>query len=407
MQPGVVVLLLTLLLGIQPITTDLYLPALPTLQRDLGAGMGATQLTLSALIISFGLAQLVAGPLSDRFGRRPLLIGGLGLYTVASVGGALAGDIDSLIAWRTVQGVGMAGAVTCARSILRDLFEPQEGARVMSRALGGLGVIAMLSPLLGGLIVQWLDWHWALLVLALFGAGSLAFVGLRYRESVPALNRQATDPATLWRNWLQVLRHPTFRAWTALQALAYGGLFVILAASSFVYIEVLGLSKLGYGLLMAANSLCYIAGTALCRRWLAQVGLRSAVRRGAWFSLLGGLGMAAVSIAGMHTVWALFLPQCLFALGHGIHQPCGQAGAVGPFPEKAGTAASLSGCAMMVVAFGVGLWLGQRLDGTVYPLGFGVAAFGVGLALVGWTWVQRDGEPAAPHRAAAGLGGPG
>ena len=405
MHPGVVVLLLTLLLGILPITTDLYLPALPTLQRDLGAGMGATQLTLSALIISFGLAQLVAGPLSDRFGRRPVLLGGLGLYTVASIGGALAGEIDSLIAWRAIQGVGMAGAVTCARSILRDLFEPQEGARVMSRALGGLGVIAMLSPLLGGLIVQWLDWHWALLVLALFGAASLAYVGLRYQESVPALNPKATDPATLWRNWVLVLRHPTFRAWTALQALAYGGLFVILAASSFVYIEVLGASKVGYGLLMAGNSLCYIAGTWLCRRWLAGVGLRAAVRRGAWFSLVGGLGMAAVSVFGVHTVWALFLPQCLFAVGHGIHQPCGQAGAVGPFPEKAGTAASLSGCAMMLLAFAVGLWLGQRLDGTVYPLGFGVAAFGVGLALVAWTWVQRDGEPALPHTATLGAGG--
>ena len=405
MHPGVVVLLLTLLLGIQPITTDLYLPALPSLQHDLGASMGATQLTLSALIISFGLAQLVAGPLSDRFGRRPVLLGGLGLYTVASIGGALSGEIDSLIAWRAIQGVGMAGAVTCARSILRDLFEPQEGARMMSRALGGLGVIAMLSPLLGGLIVQWFDWHWALLALALFGVASLAYAGLRYQESAPALNPQATDPATLWRNWVLVLSHPTFRAWTALQALAYGGLFVILAASSFVYIEVLGSSKVGYGLLMAGNSLCYIAGTWLCRRWLASVGLRAAVRRGAWFSLVGGLGMAAACVAGVHTVWALFLPQCLFALGHGIHQPCGQAGAVGPFPEKAGTAASLSGCAMMLLAFGVGLWLGQRLDGTVYPLGFGVAAFGIGLALVAWTWVQRDGEPAGPTTAAVGLGG--
>jgi DHA1 family bicyclomycin/chloramphenicol resistance-like MFS transporter len=265
----------------------------------------------------------------------------------------------------------------------------------------------MLSPLLGGLIVQWFDWHWALLVLALFGVASLAYAGLRYRESAPALNPLATDPATLWRNWVLVLRHPTFRAWTALQSLAYGGLFVILAASSFVYIEVLGTSKVGYGLLMAGNSLCYIAGTWLCRRWLASVGLRAAVRRGAWFSLVGGLGMAAFSVAGVHTVWALFLPQCVFALGHGIHQPCGQAGAVGPFPEKAGTAASLSGCAMMMVAFVVGLWLGQRLDGTVYPLGFGVAAFGIGLALVAWTWVQRDGEPAAPRTAAVGVGGQG
>lgn len=402
MQPGVVVLLLILLLGIQPITTDLYLPALPTLQRELGAGIAATQLTLSGLIIAFGLAQLVAGPLADRFGRRPVLLSGLLLYTAASIGGALAQTIEALVAWRVLQGIAMAAAVTCGRSIVRDLFEPQDGARVMSRALSGLGIIAMLSPLAGGVIVQWLNWHIALLVLAVFGAATLATVAWRYEETVPERDPRATRLGPLLQNWLTVLRHPTFRAWTSLSALAYGGLFVILAGSSFVYIGVLGLSKMGYGLLMAGNSVAYIAGTFLCRHWLVRHGLRGAVSRGAWFSLVGGLGMAAVSLAGWHTVWALFLPQCLYAVGHGIHQPCGQAGAVGPFPDKAGTAASLSGFTMMLSAFLVGAWLGQRLDGTVYPLAFGVAVFGVGIALVGWTLVQRDGEAPAP-RLAAGL----
>ena len=392
MRHGVVVMLLTLLLGIQPITTDLYLPALPTLQRELGASMSSTQLTLSALIIAFGLAQLVAGPLSDRFGRRPVLLTGLALYTAASIGGALSPSIEALIAWRILQGAAMAAAVTCARSILRDLFEPRDGARVMSRALSGLGVIAMLSPLVGGLVVQWLNWHLALLILALFGAGSLAFVGWRYTETVPTRNPRATQLAPLLRNWREVLRHPGFRAWAVLSSLAYGGLFVILAGSSFVYIEVLGVSRVGYGLLMAGNSIAYIVGTLLCRRWLASHGLRGTVRRGAWFSLVGGVAMAGFSLAGASSVWSLFLPQCVFVVGHGIHQPCGQAGAVGPFPEKAGTAASLSGFAMMLSAFCVGLWLGQRLDGTVYPLSLGVAAFGVGLAIVAWTLVQRHGE---------------
>jgi DHA1 family bicyclomycin/chloramphenicol resistance-like MFS transporter len=254
-------------------------------------------------------------------------------------------------------------------------------------------------------VVQWLDWHWALLMLALFGAGTLAYVGWRYEESLVQCNRDATRPGPLWRNWVTVAKNPSFRAWTTLLSLAYGGLFVILAASSFVYIEVLGVSKLGYGLLMAGNSLSYIAGTWLCRRWLASVGLRAAVRRGAWFSLCGGLGMAAASIAGWHTVWALFLPQCLFMVGHGVHQPCGQAGAVGPFPEKAGTAAALSGFVMMLSAFCVGLWLGQRLDGTVYPLSFGVMAFGIGLATVAWTLVQRDGDPAPARHDAVVLKG--
>lgn len=396
MAPATVVLLLTLLLGIQPITTDLYLPALPTLQRELGASVSSVQLTLSALIISFGLAQLVAGPLADRFGRRPVLLAGLVAYTVASLGAAWSQHIDTLVAWRAVQGAAMAAAVTGARSIVRDLFEPQDGARVMSRALSGLGVIAMLSPLVGGVLVQFLSWHVALMTLALFGAATLAIVTWRYQETLRQRDIHATSLGPLWRNWREVLANRTFRAWTLLSMLAYGGLFVILAGSSFVYIDVLGLSRIGYGVLMAVNSLSYIAGTFLCRQWLSRHGLRGTVKRGTAFSLLGGLGMAGMSLAGVHTVWALFVPQCLFAVGHGIHQPCGQAGAVGPFPDKAGTAASLSGFGMMLSAFGVGQWLGWRLDGTVYPLSLGVAAFGIGLTVVGLTLIQRDGEAHRP-----------
>ncbi|WP_298831018.1 multidrug effflux MFS transporter [uncultured Piscinibacter sp.] len=400
MSAPVVVLLLTLLLGIQPITTDLYLPALPTLQRDLGASMSATQLTLSALIICFGLAQLVAGPLADRFGRRPVLLTGMVVYTLASVASALAPSIEWLVGWRALQGAGMAAAVTCARSIVRDLFPPQEGARVMSKALSGLGVIAMASPVLGGVMVQWFDWHAALLVVAVFGAVALAAVLWRYEETVPARNPRATQFAPLAANWATVLRHPTFRAWTLLSGFAYGGLFFLLAGTSFVYIGVLGTSKLAYGLIMLSQSFAYFVGTFWCRRLLARHGLRGAVRRGAVFTLAGGVSMAVLALAGVHAVWAVMLPSWLYCLGHGVHQPCGQAGAVGPFPEKAGTAASLSGFWMMAVAFGVGLFLGQTSGTTVYPTTLGLGALSLALCTIAWTLVQRHGDPVSEHLAA-------
>ena len=392
MAPGVVVLTLTLLLGIQPVTTDLYLPALPRLQHDLGASIGATQLTLSALIICFGFGQLACGPLADRFGRRPVLLTGLALYVVASIFSALAPTIDALIVWRALQGAAMAAAVTCARSVVRDLYPPHEGARVTSHALTGLGIIAMTSPLLGGVLTQWFDWHAALLALAVYGALALGLIAWRFEETAPSLDRQATRLRPLLHNWRSVLGHPTFRAWAALSMCSYGGIFLVLAASSFVYIEVLGLSRIGYGLMLAANSFAYIMGTVWCRRLLLRHGLRGAVQRGAWFSLASGIGMTAVSLAGIHTVWALLVPQLLYAIGHGVHQPCGQVGAVGPFPEKAGTAASLSGFAMMVAAFAVGLWLGSHLDGTVYPLTLGLAACSFALVGVAWTLVRRDGD---------------
>jgi MFS transporter, DHA1 family, multidrug resistance protein len=394
MTPLVVVLTITLLLGLQPVTTDLYLPALPTMQRELGATASATQMTLSALIICFGLAQLVCGPLSDRFGRRPVLLVGMALYCVASVMGALASEIGTLIVWRAVQGAAMAAAVTCGRSMVRDLFQPHEGARVMSRALSGLGVIALLSPALGGLLLQWLSWHAALLATAVFGATTLAFIAWSFEETLVQRDPRATQLRPLLNNWRSVLRHPGFRAWTALLCCTYGGIFTILATSSFVFIDVLGLSRLAYGGVLAVNSLAYIVGTVLCRRLLLRHGLRGAVKRGAVFSLAGGLGMAALSLAGVHSVWAVIPPMLLFAIGHGVNQPCGQAGAVGPFPEKAGTAASMSGFLMMVTAFCAGLVLGRSINGTVFPLTLGVGFFSVALASVAWTLVQRDGEPA-------------
>lgn len=200
MSPAVVVLVLTLLLGIQPIATDLYLPALPTLQQGLGASVASAQATLSGLIIAFGLAQLVAGPLADRFGRRPVLLGGMALYCVACTGAALAPTIEWLVAWRVLQGVAIATAITCGRSVVRDLYAPGEGARVMSKGLSGLGVIAMAAPITGGLLVHTLGWRATLAAPALTGAATFAFIAWKFVETAPAKNPRATQWAPLLAN---------------------------------------------------------------------------------------------------------------------------------------------------------------------------------------------------------------
>jgi DHA1 family bicyclomycin/chloramphenicol resistance-like MFS transporter len=146
MPAGLVLLVLALLLGLQPVTTDLYLPALPGLTRDLGAHMAQAQLTLTALLLAFGIPQLVWGPLSDRFGRKPVLLLGLGACVLASIGSALSPSMGLLIVWRAVQGAAMGAGVMCARAIVRDLYAPTQGATVMSKGLSGLGVIAFVSP---------------------------------------------------------------------------------------------------------------------------------------------------------------------------------------------------------------------------------------------------------------------
>lgn len=395
-SPAVVVVTLTLLLGIQPVATDLYLPALPALGRAFGAATGTVQLTLAMLIVAFGVAQLVWGPLADRFGRRPVLFVGLALFTAAGAAAALAGSIEALLACRALQGVGMAAAVTCGRSVVRDLYQPAEGAHVMSQAMGGLGVVSLASPVLGSLAAQAFGWRAAVGLTALFGVGALAWIALRFDETLARRNPRATAPAQVLRNWRDIAVHPTFVAWTLLLCGTYGGLFVMLATSSFVFIEVLGASRLGYGAFLASNALAYIGGTVLCRRLLAVMPPHRAVRFGAALSLAGGALLAGLSLLGVQSMWAVVLPQWLYALGHGIHQPCGQSGAVGPFAERAGTAASLSGFSMMAVAFATSLVLARCMNGTVLPLTLGVGAFGAFVALVGWTLVQRHGKAPAP-----------
>ena len=170
-----------------------------------------------------------------------------------------------------------------------------------------------------------------------------------------------------------------------------GGLFTLLAASSFVFIQVLGLSTTMYGLVMFINSLFYILGTFLCRYWLSRLGVRRAVAIAGGLSLSGGSLMAGLVMAGWQSAWAIMLGQCLFMLGHGIHQPCSQSGAVGPFPKAAGAASALNGFLMMMVAFAMGAWLGSHMDGTVYPMVFGIWFWSVLIALTAWTLVQSHG----------------
>jgi DHA1 family bicyclomycin/chloramphenicol resistance-like MFS transporter len=158
---------------------------------------------------------------------------------------------------------------------------------------------------------------------------------------------------------------------------------------------VLGLSRTQYGLVLLSTAVAYLMGTLACRRLLARVGLRRTVAIAGALSGSGGLLMALAALLGWHSVAALLPPFYLFMLGHGIHQPCGQSGAVGPFPQAAGVASALNGFMMMLAAFAIGFWLGHALDGTVWPLVRGVAFWSVLLALIAWTLVQRHGEPHA------------
>jgi DHA1 family bicyclomycin/chloramphenicol resistance-like MFS transporter len=380
---------LSLLLGLQPVTTDVYLPALPMLTRALGASMSAAQLTMSALILAFGLAQMVWGPVADRVGRRPVLLWGLLMYTAASIGGALAGSIEALVVWRVVQGAGMAAAVVCARAIVRDLYEPVEGAQVMALALSGLGLIALCGPLAGGTAALIFGWRGALAVVASMGASRWPLWPGACPRRCATRTRRPRSSSPLLGAWWHIGRHPVFLAWGAA-----GGLHLrrpVHLAGGLVFCLHGRARPVTHGLWPGHGAgFAFLPGRHLClpaldlAPWHGRRG-----KPGGWFTLAGGLAMAGAGGAGVHAVWAVLLPQCLFTFGHGIHQPCGQAGVVGPFPKAAGAASALAGLLLALTAFGIGRWLGVSMDGTRAPHGLRPGLLGLATSTVAWTLVQR------------------
>jgi MFS transporter, DHA1 family, multidrug resistance protein len=392
MPATLVVWFTSLFLGLQPITTDLYLPALPSITLALGASMPQAQLTLSVLLLCFGISQLIWGPVSDKYGRRPVLLSGLALYVLASLGSATSNQIESLIAWRALQGAAMGAPIMCARAMARDIYAPEEAARLMSKGLSGLGVIAILCVPTGSLLNAYLGWRFALLALAVFGAVTLGLLFFKFVETNQRRNPLALQPAILLSTWRGILAHPQFWAYALLALTSYCGLFVFLATSSFVYLQVLGQSKWVYSAIMVGMSAFYVLGTFVSRRVLAQRGVQGMVRLGAWITLGASLGYIAVGFVAPSSVISLALCQFVFMMGHGFHQPAGQSGSAAAFPQAAGAASAMAGFLMMLGAFAMGAVLGQTMDSSVRPMVWGIAFWGMTIVVVAWTLVQRHGK---------------
>ena len=383
-------LLLPLLLAAQPVATDSYLPALPAIAKELGSA--STSLTL--FVLAFGFAQLLCGPLADRFGRRPVLLAGLGCYAIAALGGAFAGSVAVLAGWRTLQGFSMAAILVCARAAVRDLYPAHEGPHVMARGLTGLGVVGLLAPLLGAWLVQGAGWRWVLASMALY---ALVLLALCWRSFAETRRPLAGEPSAPRGSTRAVFASRSFRAWASVAATTYGGLFCFLLLSPMVYIGYLGWSPAMYGWIPAGGSLVYIFSTTLCRRLLRRHGPVHTVQLGATLSMAGAAIQALGCWLAPHSALPLLAGHAVYCLGHGIHQPCGQAGAVGDLPHLAGRAVSWSGFGMMMVAFSVGQMAAQFVDtdfsNGAWPMVVPMLLAGCGLLAIAFLWLPRLQHP--------------
>lgn len=368
MTPTTLLWLVTGALMLQPLSTDLYLASLPSMATDFGVSPAAVQHTLSLFVIGFGSAQLVSGPLSDRYGRRPVLIGGLTLYLLASIACALAPSLVWLVAARFAQAIGCCTGVVVARAIIRDAYAPAEGARVLAKASSLLALAPLLGPILGGYLQVGFGWRAAFVALTF--AGLIVWIAAlrRMRESNSQPDVAALLPSRLGSSYLDVGRSPAFWAYALPGTLSYASIFAFISGTPFVLIRVLGVPTQHYGYYFALGVFGYLGGTLLCRRMIGRIGLQRSLEVGTIIGLVGGLGFLAMALGGFNSAALVVGAQFVVMVAHGINFPCAQAGSLAPFPEKAGAAAGLFGFISMLGAFFTGMWVGSSHDGTILPL---------------------------------------
>lgn len=387
-QPEAVTTTATLILmvALQPLSTDLYLSSLPAIGRDLNASVAEVQLTLSLFLAGFALAQLVVGPLSDRLGRRPVLLGGIAIYFVAAIACALAPDIVTLTVMRFIQAVGACCGVVLGRAIVRDIYGPDRSARMLAVISSVMSIAPAIGPVIGSQVQVLLGWRWNFGLLTLVGGVALMAVWHLMGETHHQREGYAFTPTRILRAYREVLSAPAFRGYAMAVACSYSGLFAFISGSSFVLIQVLEVDTAFFGYCFLSVPAGYFIGTQIAARLTLRLGIPRMVAMGAWINLGAGLVMAACAWSGLAQPGALGIavivaPMVLYMVGMGIVLPNGIAGALVPFPWMAGTASALTGFLQVGTAALVGFAVGYTFDGTAIPMTSAIALMGLATLL--------------------------
>ncbi len=368
----ILLVLLALLSAFTPLSIDMYLPALPVIAADLRGSTGDIQLTLSAFMIAFGFGQIFYGPAGDRFGRRPVILGGLAVYIVASIGCAFAANAGHLVTLRFLQGLAACGGVVLARTMVRDLAEKDQVARAMSLVHACSTLAPMLAPLIGGQVLWLLGWRAIFWVLAGIGVIALAAASARLPETLRPEYRQPLDLSSVLKRFSELARHRAFMGYAFTVAFQFSALLSFLSGSPFDFIETYGIDPRNYGLIFGGQVLFITVGSLLNARFVPVFGAGRILHYGVYLPVVAGpialiLGIVEVR-SGTIGLWPFvvcFVVQIAAISAIGANS---MALALQRYPHMAGTASSLMGVMQFGIGAIFGAAVGQTMDGTILPM---------------------------------------
>jgi DHA1 family bicyclomycin/chloramphenicol resistance-like MFS transporter len=340
--------LLMAMTAIGPATLNMVVPALPRLTRQLATDTATVQLTLSLYLFSLATAQLLLGPLSDRFGRRPVVLAGLAIAVIASLGAIATSSIGALIAMRIVQAIGAATGIVMGRAIIRDLFDRDRAAAMLGLVTTAMVIAPMVSPLIGGILDTAFGWEAIFLFLAAFSAIVLIWAFTVLPETRP--DTTAHTPAGLWQDTRSLLGTAKFHGYVLAGALGSAPFFTFLGGGPHVVVTLMGRSSAEFGLWFAVTSLGYMSGNFSVSRLSQRFGIHVLIIAGIGFELLGAV-LTAILVATMPNGGPeiIFLPQLVISFGNGLMLPNCIAGAISVRPQAAGTAAGMTGFTQMAI----------------------------------------------------------
>ena len=371
-------LLLGALIATAPFAMDAYLASMPSMTHALGATTAEVQLTLSVYMYGWGVAQLFAGPLSDRFGRRPVLLASLVVFVIASILCALSRNVTVLIAGRLVQALSMASIAVVPRAVVRDLYGGDKAAHILSLMGVVLGIAPVVAPLIGSNLHVWLGWQSNFVLVALYGAILWCCVYKVLPETLARPDARATAPAVIAANYRRLLRSRSYVGFMLVAAFGFSGLFAFLAGSAFVFVSVMGKGEQGFGVIFGTVMLGNITGATIGSRLVRRIGIARQLRLGTALMLAAGLALGAPALLGVTHPLAVIVPMFAFMVTFTLTMPAATAGALTPFPQIAGSASSLLAFCQFVVASTAALVVGLTLDGTTRPMALTIAVASLG-----------------------------